>query len=145
MKQLKRKPNIFTASNVTFDKDLTEARSYQWWVFVKKIQGKTVFNSYRYSPTTGKHQHKVRSLMRTLGIKIDVEVQVKEGLNDHRNIKALIKESDRQVKERELARKQRIKAQRIYKKMLELGLYNKDGTPINANFEAKQITGQWAY
>lgn len=75
-----KKTNLYKASNVTFDPTKIEATSYSWWLFVKRIKGKTVFNSYRYSISTSKHQSKVRSLMRQLGIKIDRDVEIKDGL-----------------------------------------------------------------
>lgn len=82
MKYFKR-AGIYKASNVSFDPKLIEARSYDWWVFVKVIKGKVVFNSFRYSNTTSRHQSKVRSLMRELGIKVDLEVSTRLSLNSH--------------------------------------------------------------
>ena len=72
--------NVFKASNVTFDPTTIEATSYDWWSFVKVINGKVVFNNYTYSSSTSKHQHKVSSLMRQLGIKIDMEIASPNGL-----------------------------------------------------------------
>ena len=69
-----------STGNCTFNPDTVQAYSYGWWCFVKKIRGKTVFNSYRYSNTTSKHQAKVRALMRDLGLAIDVTVSFREGL-----------------------------------------------------------------
>jgi len=82
MKYMKR-ANIYQASNynVTFDPNKIEARSYRWWVFVAKVEGKIIFNNYRYSNSTSKHQSKVRSLLNELNIKIDVEMPVPKGLN----------------------------------------------------------------
>lgn len=81
MKLMKRS-GIYQASNykVTFDPSKIEARSYKWWSFVSKLDGKVVFNNYRYSVTTSKHQGKVRDLMRELGIKIDLFLSVPDGL-----------------------------------------------------------------
>lgn len=75
-----KKTNLYKASNVTFDPTKIEATSYNWWLFVKRIKGKTVFNSYRYSVSTSKHQSKVSSLLSQLGIEIDRYVQVRDGL-----------------------------------------------------------------
>ena len=72
--------NQYEASNVTFNPSIVEARSYNWWVFVKYIGQDVVFNSYPYSNTTIKHQHKVRRLMNELGITIDFEVSTPESL-----------------------------------------------------------------
>lgn len=83
------KQGIYKASNVTFNPNTLEAYSYDWWQFVKVIRGKVIFNSYRYSNTTARHQSKVRQVMVQLGIKIDLEVQVRGGLQDIKTIKAL--------------------------------------------------------
>lgn len=83
MKRLKSK-NLWKAANVEFNADTIEARSYAWWIFVKKINGLVVFNSYKYSVTTAKHQRKLRDLLNDLGIKIDLEVQTPVSLGaDH--------------------------------------------------------------
>ncbi len=73
MKYFKRL-KIYKASSVAFDAENVEASSYGWWKFVSKINGFVVFNNYNYSPSTCKHQSKVRRLMADLGIKIDVVV-----------------------------------------------------------------------
>jgi hypothetical protein len=80
---------IYKASNVTFDPTALNARSYVWWQFVKRIGGKTVFNSYGYSNSTRKHQYKVRYLMHDLGIKIDRDVQVRGGLQNIKSLREL--------------------------------------------------------
>lgn len=72
---------IYKASNVTFNAETCEAYSYGWWKFVARINGFVVFNNYRYSNSTSKHQSKVRSLMSELGIKIDLYVSTNCGLN----------------------------------------------------------------
>ena len=51
----------FEGSNVSFNPSTMVAKSYNWWVFVAVINGKIVFNNSRYSPSTGKHQSKVRA------------------------------------------------------------------------------------
>lgn len=81
MKFMKR-ANIYQASdyNVTFDPNKIEARSYKWFVFVAKVEGKVIFNNYRYSNSTSKHQSKVRSLLKELNIKIDIEMPLPNGL-----------------------------------------------------------------
>lgn len=70
----------YEASNVTFNALKCEAYSYAWWKFVALIGGKIVFNNYNYSPSTVKHQYKVRRLMADLGIKIDLEIEAPMGL-----------------------------------------------------------------
>ena len=95
MKYMKR-ASIYQASNYncTFDPTKIEARSYKWWSFVRKIEGKTVFNSYRYSVTTAKHQSKVRSLLEELGIKIDLELPVPRGLQVYTTLSEVILDAE---------------------------------------------------
>lgn len=73
--------NVYKASNVSFNPDTIAAYSYGWWKFVSVINGKVIFNNYNYSPSTNKHQHKVRRLMAELGIDIDLMVNTCEDLN----------------------------------------------------------------
>lgn len=79
MKHFKRS-NMWKASNVTFNAETHEAVSYDWWSFVKRINGQLVFNNHSYSNSTRKHQSKVRSLLRDLGLKIDLVVDARGGL-----------------------------------------------------------------
>lgn len=62
MKRMKR-TGIYKASNVTFDPLTMTAYSYGWWRFVERIGGEIVFNGYNYSPSTCKHQSKVRKVL----------------------------------------------------------------------------------
>jgi hypothetical protein len=72
---------LYRASNVTFNLETIEAYSYAWWLFVTKHKGFVVFNDYKYSTTTARHQFKVRSLMAQLGIKVDIHVETRSSLN----------------------------------------------------------------
>jgi len=81
MKYMKR-AKIYKANNVTFDPETKEAVSYDWWLFTTVINGKLVFNNFNYSPTTGKHQYNVLSLLRELGIEVDLIVLTTKSLND---------------------------------------------------------------
>ena len=81
MKYYKRL-KLYKASNVSFNPEKCLALSYDWWQFVKRIGGKIVVNSYRYSPTTGNHQNKVSRLMRQLGIEPDAIIECPAGLQD---------------------------------------------------------------
>lgn len=91
MRYMKR-AQIYKASNgnVTFDPQNIKAFSYGWWKFVGIVEDKVVFNNYRYSPTTAKHQSKVRTLMSELNIKIDLELPVPCGLQKVLNISEAI-------------------------------------------------------
>ncbi len=77
-----KKRNQFEASNVSFDPKNISAVSYNWWEFVKVINGKVVFNDYNYSPSTIKHQSKVRRLLETLNIKVDVVLESTKSLHN---------------------------------------------------------------
>lgn len=82
MKYMKR-AGIYQASNYncTFNPKTMEAFSYRWWKFIAVVEGKVVFNSYRYSNSTSKHQSKVRGVLNNLGIKIDLELPLPKGIN----------------------------------------------------------------
>lgn len=69
-----------------------EARSYNHWVFVKRIKGKVVFNDYSYSNSTAKHQSAMRGLLRDLKIKIDVTVSQRDSLSHGIDVKGIIRE-----------------------------------------------------
>lgn len=66
-----------------FYADEIEATSYGYWVFVKKINGKVIFNDYKYSHTTRRHQDAVKILLDNLGIKIDAVIYTSESLSDN--------------------------------------------------------------
>jgi hypothetical protein len=83
--------NRYIKSNCFFDVTSFEALSYDWWVFVKKIQDKVVFNTYSYSRSTSKHQSQTARLLTHLGIKIDISVCIKEGLQNYTTLKNLKK------------------------------------------------------
>lgn len=78
-----KKRNQYEASNVSFDPENISAVSYNWWEFVKVINGKVVFNDYNYSPSTCKHQSKVRRLLETLNIKVDVVIESTKSLSSY--------------------------------------------------------------
>src|SRR5574338_865594 len=58
------------------------ATSYDWWIYLKRINGRLVFNNYTYSNTTAKHQSKMRQLLRQLGLEIDLFIEAPNGLQD---------------------------------------------------------------
>lgn len=80
----KSKSNFWTNStgSNTFDPERCEARSFRWWPYIMKIKGKIVFNSYRYSSMTSKHQSDGRSLLKRLGLKITYTISAPKGLTD---------------------------------------------------------------
>jgi hypothetical protein len=81
MRYLKTK-NTYKASNVEFDATNIAAWSYGRWKFVSKIDGIVVFNTFRYSHSTTRHQSKVRSIMHQLGIRVDLYVDTPKSLSD---------------------------------------------------------------
>lgn len=107
MKQMKR-TGVYKAANVTFCPRTMKAESYNWWRFVKIIQGKVVFNNYKYSVTTAKHQRKVANLLEELGLKVDYFVSVRESLEKFDEINILTiecaKEEQRQAELKEQKR-----------------------------------------
>lgn len=72
----------FKLSNVEFNPNTMIATSYDWWEFVKKINGYVVFNDYSYSVSTRKHQHRVTTLLNQLGINIDIYIESPKGLQN---------------------------------------------------------------
>lgn len=110
MKQLKRS-GIYKAANVTFNPETKDAYSYSWWRFVAIVEGKLIFNNFRYSNTTAKHQHKVRSLLNALGIKVDIEMPLPRGIRFDQSLAELITESEEylcdQIGKEELKRQDR--------------------------------------
>lgn len=93
MKLMKR-TGIYKAANVTFDPKSLNAYSYDWWRFVAFVEGLVVFNNYRYSVSTAKHQSKVRSVMRELGIKIDIEMPLPRGIRADQTLAEMIVEAE---------------------------------------------------
>ena len=81
--------NLYKASNVTFNPSTVSAHSYEWWEFVKVIRGKIVFNDYKYSKTTIKHQYKVKRLMEELGITTDLTIETSRSLSEFKTLTEL--------------------------------------------------------
>lgn len=138
--KLMKKTNTYKASNVTFNLTTKDAYSYNWWRFVAIIEGKLVFNNYRYSPSTGNHQRKVRNLLRELGIKIDVELPLPKGINQGMTLKEIYEEAENTLIDNFLyeeikkdRRNELAKQKRLEKKIRESGLYQ-------ASQEMEQIT-----
>lgn len=72
--------DVWEGPNVSFNPKTGVGLSYGWWEFVKVLNNKVVFNPYSYSNSTSKHQRKMRELLRSLGIKIDLEIECPQGL-----------------------------------------------------------------
>lgn len=96
MKYFKRS-GVYRASNVSFDPIKIEAYSYNWWKFVSVIEGKVIFNCFRYSNSTSKHQCKVRRLMELLGINIDQFVSLPKSLGTYWTLEELYLAAEEQI------------------------------------------------
>jgi len=96
----KPKSNVYSNSNKTnvFNPITMHAYSYNWWLYVAKINNKVVFNDYPYSKSTQKHQHEMRCLLNKLNIKIDTFVSIRQGLQG-RLIEEALPELRRRQKE----------------------------------------------
>jgi len=72
----------YKSSNVYYSVPGEFAVSYGWWRFVSRINGVLIFNTLRYSPSTGKHQSKVMSLLDSLGLeyyRVETRLSLSEG------------------------------------------------------------------
>jgi len=63
-----------TATNNYLDLETLKAYSYDWWCYFTPVAGLLVFNSGKYSVSTSKHQTRMKRLLRTLGLTIDIEM-----------------------------------------------------------------------
>ena len=72
----------YKASNVTLNTAPLWATSYGYWYFLKRIDGKLVWNDYPYSTTTQAHQRKVMLQLRSMGIEPDIVVTCPRGLQE---------------------------------------------------------------
>lgn len=90
-----KRAGIYTNStgSLTFNPATLEAHSYKWWRFVAQVDGLLIFNDYKYSVSTSKHQYKMRSFLSDLGIKIDLFLELPGGIG-HQSLENLIIESE---------------------------------------------------
>lgn len=84
----------FKAANVKFNPENLQAYSYDWWRFVEKMGPFLVFNNFRYSVSTSKHQNKVSSLLDQLGFETDFSFEAPDGLQ---NLDSAIKHYERKI------------------------------------------------
>lgn len=76
----------FEKSNLTYCPETGRGYSYEWYRIVDRIDGKVVLNTYKYSSTTVRHVDDIRALLRSLQIKIDVEIEAPRGLSNYASI-----------------------------------------------------------
>jgi hypothetical protein len=125
MKFMKR-AQIYKGRNVTFNPQTKRAYSYNWWRFVDLINGKLVFNRFYYSPTTSKHQSKLRGLLHDLNIAIDLEVWCGGGLqSDFAGLSSL----------RDAYEKQDFKRAKLIEKTFKVSFTNKELAKIYQDLE----------
>lgn len=109
-----KKSGTYKGSNVGFNPRTLEAYSYGWWNFTKVMNGCLVFNYYRYSVSTVRHQSKVQELLRNLDIKVDYYVSLEESLDNpsinKMSLDKLIDRSNKQIKARQEERRLAINA-----------------------------------
>lgn len=105
----------YKASNVIFNTVTQVATSYGWWNFVQPIGAYLVFNDYVYSKTTARHQHKVRYLLRSLGIEPDFTLEVPSGLQDQNWRQSAIRHYENKIKalEEQIAKPRSHKAKNL--------------------------------
>ncbi len=134
--KLMTRTGIYKSANVTFKPETKIATSYDWWTFVKVINGKLIFNDYNYSNTTRKHQYKVRHLLNELGLVINREVQIKSGLQNIVTLKQLNAAENEtldaikaEAEEKRVARNERAQQRRAAKRSAERALAN-DGKRV---------------
>lgn len=72
-----------------FNPETFEAYSYGHWCYVARINGKVVFNEYRYSNTTTRHQGAMSSLLRQLGVKVDLYVSQSNRIRSNDDVQSL--------------------------------------------------------
>jgi hypothetical protein len=67
----------------TFDPETMTAYSYDWWLYLERVNGKLIFNNHYYSNATVKHQIQLKAVLAHLGIPVDLWISTREGLQNH--------------------------------------------------------------
>jgi len=80
-----QRDNEFKSMRFTFNLNTCEAYSYDWWLFVKRVDHTIYFNNASYSMETSKHQEMAMNILaleqpKKHGLKVKT-VYIKEGLN----------------------------------------------------------------
>lgn len=73
---------VWKASNLMFREGSNlAAYSYEHWRFLSVTAlGRVVFNQYKYSQTTSRHQKRVLAKLAQLGIKVDIFLNIPQSL-----------------------------------------------------------------
>lgn len=77
----RKRTNDFVGRSWDLDLNTMTGHSYRWYKLVKKINGRVVLNSYRYSHSTSKHIGHVETILRAMNIKY-IRVEAPRGLQD---------------------------------------------------------------
>jgi hypothetical protein len=127
MKYFKR-ANVYKNTTGTnhFNPETFQAYSYDWWCCVKRFGGLKVFNTYRYSKTTAKHQSKAKHLLISLGENVDsyIRIECPKGLQSIEGLNSGIELYRLRIKELE-------------------ELINKKGTRKAKNEERKELINEY--
>lgn len=75
------KLNRLVQSNNYYCLTENKAVSYDWWVYYREIDGLKVFNSYRYSVTTAKHQRQTERLLYRLNRRPDIFINYRQSMS----------------------------------------------------------------
>lgn len=73
--------NKFKKPNLVFCPETGEARSYEWYILGKVINGRYVLNDYNYSQTTAGHASELRTTLNILGVDY-ISIEAPQGLQD---------------------------------------------------------------
>jgi hypothetical protein len=89
------KNGLVKGNSFTFNKITLEGFSYKWWQVSLKLDENTVlFNNYKYSQTTARHQHEILRLLKEqqerFGFRI-FTVSISEGLQDKNAVVNFVK------------------------------------------------------
>lgn len=123
-----KRAQIYQASNynVTFNPKTLEAFSYKWWRFVALVEGVLIFNNYRYSVSTAKHQRKVAGVMHDLGITPDITLRLPRGIRHDQTLAELYMEAEEyecdaflEQEEKKISRNERAQKRRLERKAIE--------------------------
>lgn len=102
---------LYKASNLMLDPAAVEAWSYGWWQFLVRLpDGTVVWNGHSYSPSTRKQQGKAAAVLGQLGIRVDIVVDFRPGLQVYSILPRLIEHYEGMIdKTRAAAAKPRIR------------------------------------
>ena len=123
------KENAYCNSTKTnkIDLDAMRATSYNWWPYMRQVNGVTIFNNNFYSASTSKHQNDCRRLLADKNINVDLMVDTSSHLD---NLEGVIQELKQDCKHlafqirkprtRKATNQQRLKAIMVMRKKINV-------------------------